>query len=656
MLSFFRGENGSKIVAILLGLGLLAIVATGTGTGNGGFSSISSLVRGSGDAIATVGGATLTPAEVSQRATAIVEGQRQQQPDFTLQTLAASGGLDQVIDAMVGERALEAFGNAHGMVISKRAVDAELAQIPSLQGLDGKFDRAHFLQILAQRHLTEEQARGDIARDLIKQQMIVPIAGAASMPKSLANAYAALLLEVRDGRIAPIPSMAMTSVAKPTEPVILKYYATHPGQYSLPERRVIEYVVYDKAKFADAAKPSDAEIAAAYAKDKEKYTPRDLRTFDQVILPDEAKARALAAKVSGGASMKDAAKALGFEAITLANQDKAAFAALASSEVADAVFKTARGAVAPVAKSPLGWHVVKIDTISHDPGKTLDQARPEIVKALSAVKIEEVFANFQNKVQDKASAGASLAEIAKLNGATVETTPAMIYNGSSADQPDYHPSPDLAPLLKDAFKADAKPSSEPTIVGYGKTRDQVAMYHVKQILPSGPLPFAKVHDKAAADAYLDAQSSAAKIVAQAVADKLNHGILFADALKGTGLNLPPIQPVKLSKAQLAQIAQRSQQPVPPALIQLFSVPVHKAKLVEAPGGQGWSVVWLDATTPVDPASQPGIVQQVQQQLGANYGQEISSEFAVAAQQSLGAKKYPANIKAMTNSLLGNNGQ
>jgi len=89
---------------------------------------------------------------------------------------------------------------------------------------------------------------------------------------------------------------------------------------------------------------------------------------------------------------------------------------------------------------------------------------------------------------------------------------------------------------------------------------------------------------------------------------------------------------------------------------LFSVPLHHAKLVEAPGSQGWSIVWLDATTPVDVASQPGFAQQVQQQLGASYGQEISSEFAVAAQQQLGAKKYPANIKAMTSAMLGNNGQ
>jgi peptidyl-prolyl cis-trans isomerase D len=656
MLSFFRGENGSKIVAVVLGLGLLAIVATGTGTGSGGFSSISSLLRGSSDAIATVGGATLTPAEVTQRATAIVEQQRQQQPDFTLQSLAASGALDQVIDAMLGERALEYYGNAHGMTVSKRAIDAELAQIPSLQGIDGKFDRAHFLQVLGQRHLTEEQARGDIGRDLIKQQLLVPIAGAAAMPKSLVNAYAALLLEVRDGKIAAIPSIAMTKVPKPSEAVVLKYYATHPAQYSLPERRVIEYIVYDKAKFADAAKPSEAEIAAAYAKDKDKYTAKDLRSFEQVIVPDEAKAKALAEKVRGGASMKDAAKAIGFESITLANQDKAAFAGLSSPEVANAAFNAARGQVAPVAKSGLGWHVVKIVSVTHDPGKTLDEARPEIVKALSAVKIEEVFANFQNKIQDKASAGATLVDIAKINGATVQTTPAIIYNGSSADQPDYHPAPEMVPLLKDAFKADAKVSSEPAIVGYGKTRDQAAIYHIKQILPSGPVAFDKVREKATADAYLDAQSKAARVVAQGVVDKLNHGTSFADALKATGLQLPPLQPVKLSKVQLAQIAQRSQQPVPPALIQLFSVPLHRAKLAEAPGGQGWSVVWLDATTPVDPATQPAVVQQVQQQLGASYGQEISSEFAVAAQQSLGAKKYPANIKATTSAMQGNNGQ
>ena len=539
------------------------------------------------------------------------------------------------------------------MTVSKRSIDAELSQIPSLKGLDGNFDRAKFLQVLSERHLTEDQARGDIARDLLTRQLSVPVAFGAKMPKGVANAYAALFLEVREAQAGAIPAAAMTKVAKPTDAQLNAYYTTHQSLYQQKERRVIEYVVFDKAKFVEAGKPTDAEIAALYAQQKDKYTPHEVRTLTQLVIPDEAKARAAYAKAKAGTPLSEAAKGDGFEALTLASLDRAAYTNNTSADVAQIVFSSAQGALAPLTKSALGWYIVHIDKVTHDPGKSLEAARPELIKALQPTvteRTERAFADFQNKLQDKASAGASVTDLAKLGNGTVVTTPAIDALGTAPEQSGFHATPDIAPLLHDAFKPDSKPTNEPLIVAYGTTRAQFALYHVKAITPAGPLPFAQVKDRVAADALLEAQSEAARQIADEVVDKVNHGTSLAAALKATGLNLPPIVPIKANKLQVQMRAQQMQQAPSPAVMAIFGLKTHQAKMIEAPGHQGWSVVWLAAKTPIDPSTQPQITAQVQQQLGSSYGEELAASFAGAAQQSLGAKRFPANIKALTESM------
>ncbi len=655
MLSFFRSDFGSKFVAVFLGMVLFAMVATGVGTQGGGLSSITSLLGANRDTIATVGDVTLSPADVTQRATEIVEQQRRQQPDATLQSLAAAGLVPQIVDSMLNERSLEKFAEVHGMKVSKRSVDAIINEVEAFKGPDGKFDAKIMAQRLAPNHYTEQMYRDAVARELLTDQITVPLKGATSMPKSLVKTYAALFLEVREGRVGGIPAAAMTKTPKPTEAEISGYYKAHPTNYTLPERRVIEYVVYDKAKFADAGKPTDAEIAAIYAQKKDIYTPHETRTITQLVIPDETKARAAYAKAKAGTALADAAKGDGFQAITFAAQDKAAYASNAAPDVADVAFKAEGGTLAPLTKSALGWFIVHVDKVTHDPGKSLDAARPEIVKGLQPVlteRLEKAFADFQNKLSDRASAGGSITDLAKIGGAEVVTTPAIDRNGQAEAQSGYQPSPDMAGVLKDAFKPDSKVSSEPLITSYGAARDKFAFYHVKAITPAGPEALAKAHDRVAQDAYADAQARAARAVAQAVVDKVNHGTSLADALKATGLPLPPVGMVKTNKLLIQQREMQSHQPTPQAVKELFNAPLHHAKMIAAPNNAGWSIIWLDSKTAVDPDTQPQFLAQVQQQFGPAYGQELVSAFASAAQQKLGAKKYPSNISALASSMSG----
>nr|MBA3898585.1 SurA N-terminal domain-containing protein [Sphingomonadaceae bacterium] len=246
MLSFFRRALSSPLIIGLLGLIAIAFIITGVGTPSG-----LGALRGGGDGttVATVGGRSIGEAEAARRAQLQLESARQQQQGLDMTAFVASGGIEQTVDQMINARAIEAFAQSQGMVASKRLVDGAIASIPAFQGPSGAFDRTTFLTALAQRKIPESQVRQDFAREAMTRALLLPVAGAAGAPRALVKPYAALLLEARSGQLATVPSTAFASAAPPSDVDVAAFYTRNVARYTLPERRIVKYALFDRSRF-----------------------------------------------------------------------------------------------------------------------------------------------------------------------------------------------------------------------------------------------------------------------------------------------------------------------------------------------------------------------------------------------------------------------
>jgi peptidyl-prolyl cis-trans isomerase D len=90
-----------------------------------------------------------------------------------------SGGLDGTLDRLINRYALSAFGEAHGVAVSKRLVDSEIRKLPNVNGPDGRFSEQAFQSFLQGIELTEQMIRDDFTQNLYAQQ-ILPVAGAGA--------------------------------------------------------------------------------------------------------------------------------------------------------------------------------------------------------------------------------------------------------------------------------------------------------------------------------------------------------------------------------------------------------------------------------------------------------------------------------------------
>lgn len=644
MISFFRSFLNSKIGAAVA-LGVLAIIAIAFASGDIAGQFGSSGVNG-GNAVATVGDKSVDAAELVQSANQALERVKQQQPTATMKLLVAQGGVEQVLGDLIDRTALFVFGRNHGMAISDRLIDSEIAQIQAFQGVDGKFDQKTYRQALEQQGLSEKSVRDDIANTLTARQVMLPASLGAIMPEYAARRYAALLDETRTGSVVALPSILFAPAGDPSDAQLGAYYKAHTDSFIRPERRVLRYAVFTEAALKNPPAPTEAEIAARYQANKVLYAPQDKRKITQLIVPTEPAARAILAAAQGGKSLEAVASEKGLSAASLAFLSREELAGQASADVATAVFAAPLGKIAEPRKSALGWHLIRVDQEQKKPGRALAEVRDELSKQVAEEKRRKAFADMTANIEEQFDGGANLAEVAKAIGVEIKTTKPL-----TADGRVYATDAETAPVelreaLSSAFAMEQEePQVAPIMGGIA-----FLIYDVTDIAPSAPAPLAEIKGDVTQAWKLDAGARAARAAAIRMQAEIRKGKSLEQAIAGTGRKLPPVEKVAMSRPMLAAALQ-SGKPVPPPVSLMFQMARGTAKVQAAAQDRGWFVVLLNDIVPGKVES-PELVRNARRELGQQLGQAYGDALAGAIRGEVGVTRHAGVITSVRNQLGG----
>ncbi|HEX8258250.1 MAG TPA: SurA N-terminal domain-containing protein [Allosphingosinicella sp.] len=644
MLSMFRRGVTSKIMLVILAIGLFAIVATGFGTDGMGLGGLSG--GGAGETVASVEGEKITSSELVDRVNDTLQQAREQQPELDMGSFLREGAVEKILNQMIFSRSLALFGRGQGLAASDKMIDTQIASIPAFRNLAGQFDPNAFRARLQQEGLSEQELREDLANSLIYDQIRTPISAAPSVPKTMALQYAALLLEQRTGAVGVVPSAAMGSGTPPSDAEVTAYYRENLSRYTIPERRVLRYATIGSAQVAQAAQPTEAEVNAFYQRSSERYGAKETRTLSQVVLPDQAAARAFAAKLAAGRSFDAAATEAGFSAedTRVGPQSKAQFTELTSPAVANVAFAAAEGTTTAPGQSPLGWHIVRIDGIARQAATPLAAVRGEIERQIGQQKQAEALAALVVRVEDAIAGGASLEEVARAEKLAVSETPPITAAGVQPGNPGWR-APELAPLLDTAF--DMTPDDDP-VVETLQPNQSFALVAVSRVIPSAAPPLAEVAPRVRTDLTARRAADRARAVATSIAAKINAGVPSRQAFAEAKLALPPVQAVTAKRIDIA----RPDQPPPPPLLMLFTLPEGKARILRAPGGQGWFVVHHEKRVPGNAASAPQLVDATRIQFERVLGEEYAEQFGRAVEAGMDIERKPEALGAVRRQLLG----
>lgn len=644
MLTFFRNFFQSK-VGVVVTLGFLGLIALAFASMDVSSTGVFGGVSG-GDRVARVGDRRISTADLSTNVSNEVEQLRQQNPTLTIQSFAAEGGVQSVLQRMISRWSIAEFADKLGLRAGDRLVDSEIVSIPAFRGVDGKFSQEAFRGALTQRGLNEGAVREDLAMGLLARQLVTPASLAARVPNGLAQRYAQLLGESRTGSIAPLPAAAFAPKGDPTDEQLQAYYTENESRFIRPERRVLRYTVFDDSALGTLPDPTEAQIAARYERDKAQYAPLEQRTLTQLVVPTEAAAQAVIDEVKGGTSLEAAVRAKGLAVTSVEALGKEALASRTSQAVADAAFAAQQGGLSAPAQGPLGWYVMRVDQVSNRPGKTLAQVSSEIADQLRAEQRREAFVAATEAIDDGFADGRSLSDVADEYKLELTSTQPVTADGRIYGTTETAPL-ELAPVFELAFDIDENdPQLAETVAG-----ESLVLFEVSEITPSAPAPLAEIRDDVTTAWRRDEGMERAGAAASRILKRVEDGSTLAAAVAAETEQLPAPQTVTLSRRELAQ-----QQQVTPTTMLFFSMAEGTTKRIEQAPSAAWFVVTLDKITTPEIAEDDPLVAATGQQLSRNTGDEYTEELVRAIQQSLEVETNQSAVDAVIAQLTGQNQQ
>lgn len=647
MLTSFRRlqktKIGTAIVALFFILILIGFASTGVtnfGSGNLGFGMASST-------LAKIGSEEVSEQDMSEAMQRRLQQVRQERPDADYSTIM--GDFEALLGELMDEKTLLGFAEKYHFPLSKRLVDAEIAQIPQTKGLNGQFSEQAYQGFLAQQRLTDAQVREVLAGGLLEKYLLTPVAANARVSVGMATPYASMLLESREGEAAAIPLGAFRSGFKPTDADLQQFYSANRNRYMVPEQRVLRIARIGPEQVANVT-ASDQEVSAYYNAHKADYASKETRDISQAVIQDQAVANQIAARAKGGASITAAAAPAGANAAvtSLKNQSQAAYAGVAGGKAATALFAAPTGAVVGPIQSSFGWLVAKVDSVKTTGGKSLEQAHTEIASKITAEKRKGAIEDIVDKVQDSVDNGSNFTEATSQAKLTVTTTPLIGANGTSNSDPSFKIPPELAPALKTGFQIE--PNDPPEVVTLANDQGY-ALVSPGQVVQAAPAPLASVRDRVASD-WIDNKAMArAQAIAAQIEAKVEHGSSLAQAMKDSGAPLPPVQPLATRRIQIAM----ARGPVPAPVKMLFTLAQGKSRMFPDPQGRGFFIVKVEKITPGNALLQPTLIAQMQNELQQGISEDYGQEFLAAMRQELGTKRNETAIQAFKNRMLSSGG-
>ena len=629
MISFIRRWLTSWPVIVLLGLVLIAFAVTGVGDPFGG-----SVPKG---AVAKVGAKTLSEPDLLSAFDRVIRNARDTNPGISQTQLAKEGAVGAVASQLIGQTAMEQLALKSGVVASDRMIGAVLGGIPAFQ-TGGKFDEATYRRVIAQQRLSDRDLRDSIRGDLVRKQMLGPVTAALGVPLGMAEPYARLLVDIHRGGVALVP---LAATAPPTDAEIGRYYAINKARFTVPERRGFRYAFIDRAAIAAKVSVTDTDIAAAFARDPGKYGAAATRQLQQVVVPEEAKARAVAGAAASEGFAAAAQRLAGFAAadIALGEQDQAAFGKATSAAVADAAFALPVGGITAPIKTEYGWHVVRVEAIGAA-GKSLAQARAAIDTDLRSQATETAVAALVAAIEDGVEAGKSFADLAQANNLAIAVQAPVTKTGMAPGLPALPA--DTTALAAKAFRHEPGDGAAVEDLGGGK----LAVIETMQVLPAAPQPLAAVRAVAAAGAARDKALAAARVKADTIIAAVRKGGDFNAAVAAQGLAVPQVLVGR-------RIDTARRQDVPPVVEAFLGVAAGTVRAIAS--ANGWVLIHVAAIEPGDLKAVPDLLEASRREIASQLPDEMAGSFAVAAERAVGTTRNDAVITAISRRLSGLDG-
>jgi peptidyl-prolyl cis-trans isomerase D len=400
---------------------------------------------------------------------------------------ALAFGLDrQVLQNLVSQAALDNEAGRVGLSVGDAAVAAQIKAIDAFKGASGSFDREAYRFALDRSNQTEAYFESNIRREISRSLLQGIVSGGFPAPKALTGTLYDWAAERRGFSMIRLGEAdLLTPVADPTEDELKAFHTANIAQFTAPEAKRITFAALLPEDIATDQPVDDAVLKELYQSRISEFVIPERRIVDRLVYPDDAAAAAARAELDAGSTFEAlvTARGLTLDAIDLGETTREDL-----GDGADAVFAAAEGDVVGPLPSDLGPALYRVVTALDGEETTFDQARDTLAIEIQTDAARRAISDKVELVDDLLAGGATLEDLANETGLKLGTLDHVVGQQGSATIEGYPAFREAA----DAVLADDFPQA--IVLEDGG----IVALRLDEVVPSAPIPFEEARDAVAA--------------------------------------------------------------------------------------------------------------------------------------------------------------
>jgi peptidyl-prolyl cis-trans isomerase D len=609
MLQAIRSKTGSWVVKGFLILIALSFAVWGVG------DFLSARIQADDKPI-EVGDASVSATDLAQQ---IRQEIQRMAPMFggrlTPELAKQFGMVDQVVNRVVAETAIDALAIELGVGASSNVVAQSVRSQQAFQNAGGQFDPVVYEAVLRNAGLTPRLYEELLRDDLRRRQLVSAVTAGVGTPDALVERLYAWRNEKRVAETLTLTPENIPAIADPDEAELQKFYEANKENYRAPEYRRITMVNLAPELLARGIEIEEETLRAEYEARLDEFTVPGQRKLTQVLFDKEEDAVAAHTSLLEGRAFDDMAKeaAGSTGAIDLGWVSRGD---LQNEAVTEAAFAPDAGGFSEPVLSDFGWHIFRVDEREDQSVQSFEEVRGEIERQMALDRAIEDGYDLSNKLEDAVGAGATLEAAGSQIGVPSIVIEAVDRNGASPDGADLTQEYQLsATLLETAFSSEVGRASILT-----ESQDAgFFMLRVDDVVESRIKDFAQVRDQVADDWRADKTEAALEQLAGELAARVANGEALAAVAAPLGLSVTTSQPF------LRETGDRAAGISPTLAGQIFDL--EQGKTATAPGENGLVIARLVEVVPAeqDETRKAALAEQVSAQFQADVIEDLTRD-------------------------------
>ena len=311
----------------------------------------------------------------------------------------------QALETSITRELLTQHTQTNGYATSDTAIAAALYQEDAFHGEDQKFSKERYELQLQSLGISATQFEAQLRQDLSINQMREGVVFTAFQTQQEHSRISALTNQTRTYSSLLFSDKSIGTIAEPTASEIEEYFSANSSRFQHPERVKIAYIELDQSTLGNDIEVDTDDLEQMYIDNQSAYvTPEQRRAAHILLLADEGTSQnkldenyalleQLRDRITAGESFADLAREYS-EDPGSAEQggDLGAFArGVMVPEFEEAAFALEEGGLSDIVKSSFGLHLIQLNEIIPQQGKSFEQAKTEVEQAYRQREAENLF-------------------------------------------------------------------------------------------------------------------------------------------------------------------------------------------------------------------------------------------------------------------------